>query len=211
MNRLTEYFFQRSPGVFTFPEISVALNASAFTCHGLVKRAVSGGEILHLRRGLYCLAPRYQKRPVSIYAVAQRIYGPTYVSMETALHYHGWIPEAVHAVTCASHGNAKEFTTPLGVFSYERVPQKAFYAGVGRCVDADGNVWFMASPAKALADYFYVRRPPWKTVRDAAASLRIEEEDLSSVTVDEIALLEENCTFQRVKHFLASWTKVLNP
>jgi hypothetical protein len=211
LNSLTERFFHAPTGVFTQPEVAVAMAGSAFSRHGLVKRAMSGGEILNLRRGLYCLAPRYQKRPVSVYALAQRIHGPSYLSMETALSHHGWIPEAVYACTCASYRNAKEFSTPLGVFSYSRVPQKVFYAGVERCVDPDGNAYFMASPAKALADYVYVRRPPWKNVRDASQSLRIEEEDILAVSSDEITLLEGNCTVQRVKRFLASWKEALNP
>ncbi len=211
MNRLTEQFFQNPTGVFAFPEVSAALDASPFSRHGLVKRALAGGEILNIRRGLYCLAPRYQKRPVNPFALAERIYGPSYISMETALRHHDWIPEAVHVCTCASYGNAKEFNTPLGVFSYSRVPQRIFYAGVERRVEPDGNVFFMASPAKALADYFYVRRPPWKSIRDASGSLRIEEEEIHAVDADELSLLEENYTNRRVRHFLAGWREALRP
>ena len=187
----------------------MALDASAFSRHGLVKRALAGGKILSLRRGLYCLAPRYQKQPVNPYAFAQRIYGPSYISMETALSHHGWIPEAVHACICASYGNAKGYNTPLGVFNYSRLPQKVFYTAVERCVDSDGNVFFMASPAKALADYFYVRRPPWTNIRDACGSLRIEQEEMLVVTADELAMLEDNCTSRRVRRFLANWRKAL--
>ena len=209
MNRLTKHFFLNPTGVFAFPEVSVALDASTFSRHGLIKRALAGGEILNVRRGLYCLSPRYQKKPVNPYALAQRIYGPSYISMETALSHHGWIPEAVHVCTCASYGNAKEFNTPLGIFSYSRVPQQVFYAGVERCVDSDGSVFFLASPAKALADYFYVRRPSWKNIRDAWGSLRVEEEDILAVAADELALLEDNYTNRRVGRFLAGWRQAL--
>jgi len=209
MNRLTERFFDNSSEMFSFTELTVAMDSSAFSRHGLIKRALAGGEILNIRRGLYCLAPRYQKRPVNVYAVAQRIYGPSYISMETALSHHGWIPEAVHTCTCASYGNAKEFNTPLGLFSYSRVPQKVFYAGVERCVDSAGNVFFMASPAKALADYFYARRPPWKNIRDALGSLRIEQEDALAVTGEELSVLEDNCSNGRVRRFLAGWKEAV--
>ena len=107
--------------------------------YGLVKRALASGEIIRIRRGLYCLAPKYQKKGINLYALAQLVYGPSYVSLESALSWHGWIPEAVHAITGASFKKAKEFTTPLGVFRYDRVPQQVFYTEVERLTDASGN------------------------------------------------------------------------
>jgi len=209
MNKLTERFFQSPAGVFTQPEVAVALDGSAFSRHGLVKRALAHREILNIRRGLYCLAPRYQKKPVSVYALAQRVYGPSYVSLETALRYHGWIPEAVFACTCASYGNAKEFNTPLGIFCYRRIPQRIFYAGVERCIDPDGNVFFMASPVKALADYVYVHRLNRTSVDEISANLRIELEDLHGVAPEQIDMLSENYSNRRVKHFLKCWIEAL--
>ena len=72
--------------------------------------------------------------------------------------------------TCASFHNGKDFDTPLGLFSYKRVPQKTFFAGVERRVDQDDNVFFMASPAKALADYVYVHRMNWAGIDEVVGS-----------------------------------------
>ncbi len=211
MNRLTERFFQTPTGIFTQPEVAAVLEGSPFSRHALIKRALAGGEILGIRRGLYCLAPRYQKSPVSVYALAQRVHGPSYVSMETALAYHGWIPEAVHACTCACHGNAREFDTPLGLFLYIRVPQRIFHTGVERCVDRSGNVFLMASPVKALADYVYVRRPDGNGISEIAESLRIEPEDWASVPSGQIDELLDNYSNRRVRGFLKSWKGVSSP
>ena len=210
MNRLTQHFFSVPTGVFTQPGAAVVVDGSDFSRHGLVKRALANGEILDIRRGLYCLAPRYQKKPVSIYGLAQRVHGPSYISLETALSYHGCIPEAVHACTCVSAGRAREFITPLGLFSYKRVPQRTFYVGVERCVDPDGNTWFMASPAKALADYVYVHRPSWTTIDEASANLRIEAEELAGVTPEQLDDLIDNYSNCRVRCFLATWKKALS-
>lgn len=210
MNRITQHFFNAPTGVFTQPEVAVAIDGSDFSRHGLVKRALARGEILNIRRGLYCLAPRYQKKPVSIFGLAQRVYGPSYISLETALSYHGWIPEAVYACTCVSAGRAKEFTTPLGLFSYTRVPQGTFYAGVERSVDTDGNTWFMAWPAKALADYVYVHRPNWTSIEEASASLRIEADELNSATREQLEVLVANYSNVRVTRFLRAWKETLS-
>ena len=109
------------------------LGGSAKRRYGLVNRALKSGELVRLQRGLYLLADRYRTRPCHSFAVAQALAPGSYISFETALAYHGWIPEAVYACTCVSYRNAKEFETPLGIFSYKRVPQRTFYCGVERC------------------------------------------------------------------------------
>jgi predicted transcriptional regulator of viral defense system len=151
--------------------------------YGLVKRAIANGEIIHTRRGLYCLAPKYQKKTINLYALAQHVYGPSYIILESALSCHGWIPEAVYTMTSVSFKKAKEFNTTLGVFSYNRVPQKLFYAGVERLADEEGNIFLMAKPIKALSDYVYVQKKDWTGLKPVVESLRVEEEEFTSLTV----------------------------
>lgn len=205
MNRLTEQFFKAPTGVFTQSDVAASVDGTDFSRHGLIKRAMSAGEILNIRRGLYCLAPEFQKKPVSVYSLAQRIYGPSYISMETAMSYHGWIPEAVYACTCASFGNSKEFETPLGVFSYKRVPQQMFFLGIERCNETNGNVFFMASPAKALVDYLYIHQLNWTRIDEPIGSLRIDEDELVCVTTEGLEALLGNYSNGRVKRFLTGW------
>ena len=211
MNRITEHFLNAPMGVFTHSEVAVAFPGSDDSRHGKVKRALASNEIQAVRRGLYCLARPYRRHPINVYALAQLVYGPSYVSMESALSYHGWIPEGVRVCTNACLGNAKDFHTPFCLFSYERVPQRAFYTGVERVDDGDHGVALMATPAKALADYYYVRHPSWKTIRDAAGSLRIEPEDLCQVSAEEIDELAANYRNRRVLAFLADWKAALAP
>lgn len=207
MNRLTEQFFTSSSGVFSLSDVAVTIDGTDFSRHGLIKRAISAGEILNLRRGLYCLTPKYQKKPLSVYSLVERIYGPSYISFETALSYHGWIPEAVYTCACASFGNSKDFDTPLGMFSYKRVVQNVFFFAVERLADESGNVFFMASPAKALADYVYARQLKWTSVSDAIGSLRIEPDDILSVEAPSLNALLNNYTNGRVRRFLTGWLK----
>ena len=209
MNKLTQYFFKADRPVFTQTDVAVAIEGTDFSRHGLIKRAIASGELLNVRRGLYCLAEPFQKKPVNVYGISQLVYGPSYVSLESTLSFHGWIPEAVYACTCVSFNSAKEFDTPLGLFSYKRVPQKAFYMGVDRCVDEHGNVFFMASPAKALADYVYVRRLTWTGVDAAIGSLRIEPEEIRSVEPAELSDVASNYGSRRVQRFLSGWLRTL--
>ena len=209
MNRLTEHFFKTGTTVFALPEVAVSIDGSDYSRHGLIKRSVANGEIQVIRRGLYSLTPEYQKKPISVYSLSQFVYGPSYISLETALSHHGWIPEAVYGCTCVSFNNSKEFKTPLSIFSYKRVPQKTFYAGVQRYIDDNGNSFFMATPAKALADYVYVHHLNWTNISCAAVSLRIEQDELDSVKVDELSDLKNNYNSGRVKRFLSGWQETL--
>lgn len=211
MNKLTEKMFETVPhGYFTSQDVAALFPQSDNKRYSLVKRAIASGEIIHIRRGLYCLAPKYQKKKINPYALAERIYGPSYISLESALSWHGWIPEAVYTVTSASFGKSKEFKTPLGMFSYSRVPQKVFYTCVERLTDEAGDVLLMASPLKALADYVYVQKKDWVGVEPAVKSLRIEPEEFESAAADDIDTLIENYKSRRVMNFLKGLRKDLN-
>ena len=211
MNKVAERVFELLPWCqFTSQDLATLFPGSEDRRYGLVKRSLVSGEIIHVRRGLYCLAPRYQKRTINLYALAQHVYGPSYVSLESALSWHGWIPEAVHAITSASFKKSKEFRTPLGVFSYDRVPQRVFYMDVERLTDASGNVFLMATPLKALVDYVYVRKRDWTGIKPAISSLRIEPEEFDQITRNALEELASNCSNSRVKRFLDGLRKDLN-
>jgi predicted transcriptional regulator of viral defense system len=211
MNKVPERVFELLPWChFTTQDLAALFPGSEDRRYGLVKRAVASGGIIHVRRGLYCLAPKYQKKSMNLYALAQHVYGPSYVSLESALSWHGWIPEAVHAITSASFKKSKEFTTPLGLLSYDRVPQEVFYTEVERLTDALGNVFLMATPLKALADYVYVRKRDWTGIEPAVSSLRIEPEELEQVTRSTLEALSSNYSNPRVKRFLEGLRKDLN-
>jgi hypothetical protein len=212
MNKLTDKLFEVAPhGWFTSLDAAALMPGSEDRRYGLVKRAISSGEIIHIRRGLYCLSPKYQRRKINLNTLAQLVYGPSYVSLESALSWHGWIPEAVYTLTSVSSGKSKEFKTPLGTFSYRHVPQKILYEGVDRLTDDGGGGFMMASPLKALADYVYANRKDWKGLKPLSESLRIEPEEFESVTSGDIDILMENYTSRRVNKFLEGLRRDLKP
>ncbi len=110
------------------------------------------GDLLQIRKGLY-VAPSFPGRPptVSPLALAALIYGPSYVSLESALSHHGLIPERVDEITSVTSKRAKRFQTPLGRFTYRPVNESAFSYGVALQSVAGGS-FFLAEPEKALCD-----------------------------------------------------------
>ncbi|MCL2335315.1 MAG: hypothetical protein FWC57_04550 [Endomicrobia bacterium] len=113
------------------------------------------GDIIRLKKGLYSVSPKLANQKVSLEAIANNLYGPSYVSLESALAYYGLIPEKVYTVRSACFKRGKSFATPFGKFEYFKTPERYFQTGINQ-VFADSVSFLIASPEKAVCDMFYV-------------------------------------------------------
>ncbi len=197
MQTLTERVFELAPPGGLFDQTvmrNLFPNASTGARRLLLHRAVGRGEVLRVTRGVYCLAAPYRKSHPHPFAVAALLCFPSHVSLESALAYHALIPEAVYGVTSATLQRGREYATPLGHFTYVRVPCDDPTAGV-TAVPLDRQWWaFVASPLRAIADLVSARRAiAWRTdgVAFLTDSMRIDMEDLRSLPLDDF---EEICT-----------------
>lgn len=190
-------------------DLHYILNKTADSRQAIIKRAVQKGYLIPIRRDLY-LIKNTKGIPGDSFEIASIIYGPSYVSFESALSYHGWIPEAVRTITCASVKRAKEFETPIGIFSYEHIPTKAFSFGVEQHQRGILTL-FIASPVKALADIVYARRRTWESMEDLSDDLRIEVESIQNTDRKLFVELIENYPSPRVKKVLNVLLKGLLP
>lgn len=210
MQQLTEIALEKAgAGVFTRPEMACWVGGSPNRQFGLLRRALKAEEVVRIHRGLYCLAAKYLRQKVDPLVLAQRIYGPSYISLETALSYHGWIPEAVYAITSVCLDRSREFDSPLGHFSFTRVPQRTFYAEVSRVEKEAGDSFLLASPLKALADYVYVHKRDWTSASPLTESLRVDEDLLVNVEAESFDHLVNNYSSLRVRRFLGGLRKDL--
>ena len=181
-------------------ELAILLGGTEDRRYSYAKRAFHKGDLIRLKRGLYLI----DHLPIDAFEIAQHLYGPSYISLESALSYHGWIPEAVYITTSVSTKKNPTIRTPIGVFSYEHTPVEQFYMSVEKI---DG--FLMAHPWKALADYVYVYRKKWKNLREMMEDLRIER---SSIVDADKKPLEEIAQFYdspRVRRFAKKILKEL--
>lgn len=144
------------------------------------------GEIIRVKKGLYIFGEQHRRAPYCRELLANLIYGPSYVSLEYALHYHGLIPERVETVTSVTCGRSRSFDTPVGHFSYRAIPLAAYMIGIDRIELADGRAFLMALPEKALADRVVAERgSALRTQKELAVllqeSLRIDTSALSAL------------------------------
>ena len=185
------------------------LDKTANSRQAIIKRAIQTGYLIPIRRDLY-LIKKTKTALLNSFEIATLIYGPSYVSFESALSYHGWIPEAVRTTTCASVKRAKEFETPIGIFSYEHIPIKAFSFGVGQHQQGALTL-FIASPVKALADIVYARKRTWESIGDLSEDLRVEIESFQNPDRKLLVELIKNYPSPRVKKTLNILLKGLRP
>lgn len=126
---------------------------------GKIARMLSAGELIALRRGLY--ASRRDLDPLSL---AGPIHGPSYLSFETALAWHGMIPEAVPEILSATLKRPASFSNAFGNFRYLSVPKAVYPVGVLRS-GVNELFFLIASPTKALADRI-AREPGFRSLAD---------------------------------------------
>lgn len=210
MNLLVEKALQgTTTGVFTFGDVvNWYPEASRAAVYAQVQRALKTGDVIQVRRGLYHLSRTVFPRLVSVEVLANLIYGPSYVSFESALSYHGWIPEAVRNCLCVTSLRPRTFETIHGLFSYTQIKQSPLLAGVQN-VDSGRGTFFIATPLKALADMVAARGLDWTDCRPLVESLRIEPDDLESLRSEDFEMLEGVYYSKRARTFLAGIRKEL--
>lgn len=88
------------------------------------------GVLVAPRRGLYVVGPAWRQGDLSLPLLANRLYGPSCVSLDSALSLHGLIPERVHALTSVCLPRGRVLDTPLGRFAYTRLPGALYPLGI---------------------------------------------------------------------------------
>lgn len=161
-------------------------------------RMVQNGEYVKIVKGLY-----ETEKSVPGYLLAESIYGPSYLSFEFALSYYGLIPETVYTFTSATFEKKKKkkYTTPMGTFTYRDIPSLAYPYGVK--VVREGEYFYkIATAEKAICDQLYKTKAiaNYKELQDLLfADLRMDNEELKKLNVEDIALLSEKYGSTNVK------------
>ena len=137
---------------FTTPYL-MSLFASYKSPRDKIKHLTKNGDLIHIKQGLYILGQNYNRK-YSRETISGMLYGPSAISMEYALSFHGLIPERVEIITCICFKRDKSFNTPIGMFSYKYLPTRKYTIGIEYHRTKLGN-FFMASPEKALCDKVY--------------------------------------------------------
>lgn len=207
MQKLTEALLRAGPPgrVVRQFEIEALLGGSRGRRYGVVNRVLASGELVRLCRGVYMLPDPFDGSPGSSLVAANAILPGSYVSFESALAFHGWIPEAVRGCLSACQGRSCEFENRMGLFSYSHISARPgrFLDGV-ESRDTGAGTALVASPLRAIADLAYTRRIPLPAREFLLESMRVDPEALNGIGPSEITALEESFRSRRVRSFLRS-------
>lgn len=113
------------------------------------------GYVQKIRREYYCFREKIKDVQFLFFA-ANKIYSPSYVSMESALAFYNLIPEGVFMTTSISTRNTASYNTPVGDFSYNHVKPTLFFGY--RLLKVDGLAIKIAEPEKVILDYIYLKK-----------------------------------------------------
>ncbi len=114
-----------------------------------VTALLRSGAVIRVKKGLYVFGKDYSLGPYSRELLANLIYGPSVISLEYALAFHGMIPERVDRITSVAHGRSRTFNTPVGMFSYKQTRNLSIGVELRGALKSR---FLIASPERALAD-----------------------------------------------------------
>ena len=118
-------------------------------------RWVNNKRIYQLRRGLYSIAPPYQKMKPHPFLVANRLQHSSYVSLQSALAFYGLIPETVNSTVSITTGRPERLKTPLGIFEFRHIKSNFLFGY--QMTDLGDQEALVATPEKALLDLVYLQ------------------------------------------------------
>lgn len=107
-----------------------------------------------IKRQLYCFDPTL----IDEFVLANKLYQPSYISLETALNYYGMIPDIPQSLTSIALTTTKKINNQFGSFRYIKMKQSLFF-GFSPIQSARSSAYYnLALKEKALLDYLYVRK-----------------------------------------------------
>lgn len=120
------------------------------------------GYLQMVRKGYYIFSDLPVNEQV-LFLMANKVYSPSYVSLEMALSYYNLIPESVYGVTSVSSEKTSRFKTDLGEFIYRHIKPELLFGY--QLVEYQNHNFKIAEIEKALLDYLYLN-PRLKTDSD---------------------------------------------
>lgn len=179
--------------------------------YGLVNRALKEGALLRIKRGIYVLGQRYRSDTVHPFSIAQGLVPGSYISFESALAWHGWIPEAVFLTASVSPGRKTlhYVTSDFGAFDFHPLATADYHflTAVDR-VQMGKLTAFVAQPLRALMDLVALRKEPWTGIDWLTHGMRIDTKKLMSLGRNDFAKLKTVYKHKAVNAFLAALESV---
>lgn len=147
--------------------------------------------LVQVKRGVFIPGPQATVPAPEKLLLANHLWGPSYVSSDSALSYWGLIPERVYETLSMTTNLAKTYKTPVGRFRYIRLPLPYYSFGIQRVELASKQMILIAGKEKSLCDKIITtQRLKLRSVKQTREylmeDLRISRESLRELNTDTI-------------------------
>lgn len=152
---------------------------------------VNQGIIYQLRRGLYLTTSLVSTKTPEPFLIANHLYGPSYVSLDSALFHWGLIPERVFEISSVTPKTSKRFSAQNVVYSFTHLPVAYYPLGIQSLPLTENQTVLIASPEKALCDKVITTsgvnlRSKNQAMAFLVEDLRIEKDQLRELSLREM-------------------------
>lgn len=175
----------------------------------VLSRQVRRGMMVRLRKNLY-VAKKYldtaeKKGFFSDYVefTANKLYPPSYLSLDYVLHEHNMLTELPRNITSVALRKTDRFTNELGNFIYHNMKEE-LYLGFKLVKKGKFSI-LKATKAKALFDFLYFRKRLMMD-KEAVSELRLNLDEFNKGDVKELESYIELEGSKRMKEIL-NWLK----
>lgn len=145
----------KETGIFSFEDIFKWFpESNRQTVKNQLRDWVAKGYLLRLKKNLYFLK---EVKLEDEFILANRLYVPSYVSLQSALNYYGIIPDVPFSVTSVTTKKTQEFKNQFGLFLYRSLKPELFFGW--QEIEVGKNQFYkIAKPEKALFDFIYLNQ-----------------------------------------------------
>ncbi len=193
-------------------QLERVVDGTAAQRYALVNRALKSRELVRVRRGLYLLAQPFRTEPPHPFVIAQALDPGSYVSFETALSNHGWIPESARVTASVVPGRkSAAFEHPvLGAFTFHPLAlDRGHFLELIEREQFGSQAALVAQPIRALMDLVCQRKLEWQGLAWLTEGMRIDQRNLQTVTRAQIQTLAEVYKHKRTKDFILALAREL--
>lgn len=157
-----ERFFQAVKNLpwFDLPTAQQLSGLSSSVIQKRISLLVKRGDLCRIRPGIYSSSPK----DVHHLAFAQVLCAPSFITAETAAQYHGLIPDGVFVQFSATTKRSRDYETRVGYYQFRTFP-KELYGGFERAEFLNGQIGYIATPAKTIIDIFHGQSGQWPYLR----------------------------------------------
>jgi predicted transcriptional regulator of viral defense system len=140
-----------------------------------IMEMVNQGILVQLRRGLYMTSSLISPITPEPFLIANHFYGPSYISLDSALFHWGLIPERVFEISSVTPKMSKKTMVQNAVYSYTHLPIAYYPLGIQSLSLTKTQTALIARPEKALCD---------KVITTAGINLRSRQQALAFLVED---------------------------